>query len=548
LINRRYVWSSLGLLLFVLYGRAWAEPPRLVVVISIDQMRADYLDVFADHYDGGFRSLRELGAVFVDGHQDYAFTQTAAGHATISSGVFPSRHGMVANEFYDRLLEQPVGAVDDPTTNLIGAGDARGSSPSRVQRPGLSDWLKAQSPASKVASVSIKDRAAILLGGTAADTAYWLDLQTGHFVTSDHYSSALPAWATEFNLSGSMQQYNGTVWQRLMPDEVYDISPWPELAGQDSARFRSLPRDLGARGEPPNRRYYLRLRGSPFGDLETLKFARALIESEDYGRDQDPDLLFIGLSATDYIGHRAGPYSDEMHDQMLRLDGYLEEFFNFLDAHVDSRDYVIAVSADHGAAPVPEQLPGNDVNAGRVDPDEMIEFVAPVLEAAHARGDIGSIPDVYYLTGPAFRFSGEPPPPAKLDALRRAVAERLLDHPSVAAVYTYDDQLNGAVDDAEWGESISRSFHPDRAADVTVRLKQNHILRPAATGTSHGSPYRYDTHVPIVFFGVGVVAGEHTERARTTDIAPTLARILEINAPEDLDGRSLYESFEMPQP
>ncbi len=546
--NRQHLFSLIGLVFLLLSGIVRAEPPRLVVVIAIDQMRADYLDVFAGNYDGGLLSLRQQGAVFLDGHQAHAFTQTAAGHATISTGVFPSRHGVVANEFYDRILGQPVGAVDDSSTVLVGAGEAGGSSPLRLQRAGLSDWLKAQSPGSKVVSVSIKDRAAILMGGTGANAAYWLDLLTGNFVTSDHYLFALPDWATAFNMSGSVQQYNGTDWRRLLPDSVYDDSPWPELAGQDRAQFRSLPRELGVAGEPPNRRYYLRFRGSPYADLETLNFARAVIDGEGLGQDSLPDLLFIGLSATDYIGHRAGPYSDEIHDQLLRLDGYLDEFFAYLDNNIVAGDYVVAVSADHGAAPVPEQIPGVSVDAGRVHPDELKEFVAPVLAEAYARGDIASIPEVFYLAGPALRFSGESPSAAKLETLRRALAARLLEHPSVAAAYTYDDQINGILVDEDWAESYQRSFHSSRAPDVTVRLRENHILRPAATGTSHGSPYRYDTHVPIIFYGSRISAGEFSERVRTADIAPTLAHILEIEAPEDLDGRSLHQSLEAALP
>ena len=532
----------------LLAGIVPADPPRLVVVIVIDQMRADYFDVFAANYDGGLLKLRQQGAVFLDGHQAHALTQTAAGHATISTGVFPSRHGVVANAFYDRVLGQSVGAVSDSLTSLVGGSESRGSSPLRLKRAGLGDWLKAQSPGSKAVSVSIKDRAAILMGGTAADAAYWLDLGTGNFVTSDHYLSALPGWATAFNMSSSVQQYSGTEWRRLLPDSVYDDSPWPELSGQDRASFRALPRALGVEGEPPNRRYYQSFRGSPYADLETLNFARAAIEGEALGQDSLPDLLFIGLSATDYIGHRAGPYSDEIHDQLLRLDGYLDEFFTYLDNNIEAGDYFVAVSADHGAAPVPEQIPDVNVNAGRVNPSDLRRFVAPVLSAAHARGDIASIPEVYYLAGPALQFSGELPSAATLEELRRALAGRLLEHPSVAAAYTYDDQINGVVVDDEWAESYLRSFHPDRAPDVTVRLRENHILGPASTGTSHGSPYRYDTHVPIIFYGSRISAGEFSERVRTTDIAPTLSEILEIEVPDDLDGRSLYDSLHIASP
>jgi predicted AlkP superfamily pyrophosphatase or phosphodiesterase len=526
-------------------GGVWAEPPRLVVVISVDQMRADYLDVFAAHYDGGLQLLREKGAVFTDAHQDHSMTQTAAGHATISTGVFPARHGVVANQFYDRPAQQLAGAVADPSSLLVGAADAEGSSPFRLERQGLAGWLKTAYPQSKVASVSVKDRAAILMGGQSADMAFWIDLRSGHFVTSDYYMPALPEWASSYNAMGELEKYNGTQWARLMPDAVYDSSPWAELAGRDPNEYATLPRALGAVGEPVNRRYFLRFRGSPFVDLETLNFAEALLEQEGFGRDDNPDLLFVGLSAADYIGHRSGPYSDEIHDQFLRLDGYLEDFFTMLDEKVGSNNYVIAVSADHGALPVPEQLMDLGIHAGRVGPNELLQFVMPTVEAAYTRGEISAMPALEYASGPAFVFDGESPPAAELDALQRKVAAVLVEHPAVAAAYPYNDLLAGEINDEHWRESVQRSFHPERAPDVTIRLRENFILRPNATGTSHGSPYRYDTHVPIVFYGAGVAAGHHDFRVRTTDIAPTLAKLLEISPPNDLDGRDLSTSFQI---
>ncbi len=542
----RLLQPLLGLIMLLATCSVWAEPPRLVVVIAVDQMRADYLDRFAANYEGGLRRLRVDGAVFTDGHQDHALTQTAAGHATIATGVYPSRHGLVANEFWDRLSGEAVGAVADPATRLVGVEARTGSSPARLLREGLGDWLKNQSPGSKVAAVSIKDRAAILMSGMRPDVAFWVDLRTGQFVTSDYYLPALPVWAAEFNSAGAVTRYNGTEWTKLKADAVYDESPWPELAGRDPAAYSMFPHSLGTPGEAPGRRFLAAYRSSPYADLVTLNFARELFEHENFGRDEMPDLLFIGLSAADYIGHRYGPYSHEIHDHFLRLDGYLGDFFEFLDEQVGPDDYVVALSADHGVLPVPEQLAELGVDASRIHPDELVAFVKPVVEAAVARGDIAAMPEIDYQAGPTFDFSGQPPSPEVLDALQLAVAARLLQHPLVAAAYTYNDQLRGNIEDDDWADSFGRSFHPDRAPDVTIKLRENQLLRPAATGTSHGSPYRYDTHVPIVFLGAGIAAGHHSGRVQTTDIAPTLARILEIEAPDDLDGRDLYESIRTP--
>ena len=538
--------STLGLMVLLAACSVWAEPPRLVVVIAVDQMRADYLDRFTANYEGGLRRLRVDGAVFTDGHQDHALTQTAAGHATIATGVYPSRHGLVANEFWDRKSQQAVGAVTDSTTRLVGADGRAGSSPTRLLRSGLGDWLKMRSPESKVAAVSIKDRAAILMSGMSPDVAFWADLRTGQFVTSDYYLPALPVWAAEFNSAGAVTRYNGTEWTKLKADAVYDESPWPELAGRDPAAYSMFPHLLGTPGEAPGRRFLAAHRSSPYADLVTLNFARELLEHEGFGRDEVPDLLFIGLSAADYIGHRYGPYSHEIHDHFLRLDGYLGDFFEFLDEQVGPDAYVVALSADHGVLPVPEQLAELGVDASRIRPDELVAFVKPVVEAAVARGELATMPELDYQAGPTFDFSDQPPSPEVLDALQLAVAARLLQHPLVAAAYTYNDQLRGNIEDDDWADSFGRSFHPDRAPDVTIKLRENQLLRPATSGTGHGSPYRYDTHVPIVFLGAGIAAGQHSGRVQTTDIAPTLARIFEIEAPDDLDGRDLYESIRRP--
>ncbi|HEY5623305.1 MAG TPA: alkaline phosphatase family protein [Gammaproteobacteria bacterium] len=537
--------QSLWLPLLLLVGSyqsgtpAMAQSPRLAVVIAVDQMRSDYLDVFASNYDGGFARLREGGAIFADAHQDHAITETSPGHTSISTGVFPSRHGLVANEFFHRGENREVGAVADRSVALVGGDAGEGSSPFRMLRSSLSDWLKAADSVSKALSVSIKDRSAILMGGKSADAAYWLDLNSGQFLTSDYYLDALPEWVRTFNRSGALTQYNGSSWARSADDSVYDDLPWRELAGRDPAQYASLPRAIGAANEPIGRRYYLRLRGSPFADLETLNFARAMIESEELGEDDSPDLLFIGLSAADYIGHRIGPYSDEIHDQFLRLDDYLGEFLGYLDERMGAGNYVVVLSADHGAAPVPELAREIGLDAGRVDPDDLVEYIRPVVEQAFAAGELPSLPELDYASGLFFVFGDAIPAHDRLTRLQNRVAEHLLGHPAVSATYTHSALRDHAIDDPEFAELYARSFHPERAPDVTVRLRENYILRDAATGTSHGSPYRYDTHVPIIFYGAGVEGARLAERVRTVDIAPTLAALLGVPVPDDLDGRDL---------
>jgi predicted AlkP superfamily pyrophosphatase or phosphodiesterase len=531
----RRVLLTGGLWLIALAGSAAAQP-RLVVVIVVDQMRASFLDEFAADYRDGFRRLRAEGAVFLDAHQDHALTETSPGHATIATGAYPSHHGVVGNDIWDRQTRTLVGTVLDDASRMVGTERRSGRSPHRLMRSTLGDWLKQQSPRSKVFSVSLKDRSAVLSAGLRPDGAYWYDERTGNFVTSDYYHDELPGWLTGFNAAKHADAYFGTSWLPVFSDRD------PEPVGDTpagAARYSAFPHVLAGDGASPDRRYYTRLRLTPFADRLTLDLAEALIEAEDLGGDEAPDLLAVALSAADYIGHRYGPWSDEVRDYYGRLDGYLGELLSSLDARVGAGGYAFVLTADHGVMPMPERIEERSEKAGRMHPDEILAFVEPVVAGAARRNEIPAMPTLRYEHGVIFDFGAEPVREDQLDALARAVAAELAEHPFVAGVYTHAQLRAGHDDDSPWYGRVERSFYPDRAPDVVVVTAQNHLITEEAANASHGSPYAYDSHVPLVFVGPGMKTGEYAEPVRTVDIAPTLAAWLAIEPPADLDGRDL---------
>lgn len=544
-------WSlALGLSVSCHPGRGTTAPgggarPRLVVVLVVDQMRADYLTRFADLYTGGLARLSHEGAVFTEGHVQHALTWTAPGHASVSTGAHPSRHGVIENEWYDRAARRTVYAAEDPQVRPVASGERapspEGRSPAQLQRPGLGDWLKGQVPKARVFSVAIKDRASVMLGGQRPDRAYWYDGAAGGYVSSSWYGDALPGWVAAFNQSGAALRRFAEGWQRLAAPAVYERSGADRVEAEYDGVRTELPH-LFDDGTPQARDTFLKeLPWTPFGDELTLAFAGRLVREEGLGADEHPDVLFVSCSSADHIGHRYGPGSHEAQDYYLRLDGYLGAFLADLDAQVGAGNYVLALTADHGAMPLPEALAsGGQKAARRVLADEYKARVSTATRAAALALGLSEAALLHvgeegvWLDVAAAEAKGVAP--AKL---RAAVAEQLRALDFVAETFTADALESVGSADTPYLVRYRRSFAPARSPDVVMRFKEWTLVPAHARGTSHGSPYDYDTHVPVLFFGGRVAARRLDRPVGTVDVAPTLAELLEIAAPAGLDGRSL---------
>lgn len=522
----RYPSLRLPLLLAVaLPAAATAQTPRpkLVVMITVDQLRPDYFDRYKAQLTGGLARLVAGGAVFTDAYQDHAITETAVGHATILAGRWPAHHGIINNAL----------GVGDSTFPLV-EGRGAGASPYRFRGTVLMDWLKVADSRSRALSVSIKDRAAILPMGRTREQVYWY--ARGLFTTSTYYAAALPDWVKAFNARGVPAQSVGRTWDLLLPPDKYpepDGELW-ENGGRDLVFPHRLPTDTAAAlGSLP---------GTPFADDLVLAFALEGVQTLGLGRGTAPDLLNISLSATDYIGHGFGPNSREIHDQVLRLDRTLGAFLDSLYRLRDSNSVIIALSADHGVTPIVEYTTTVEKQrAARVSLDTFARAMDSALVwhlGPSGRGRYVDFADgVVFIQRRAMEARG-----VKVDSLVDAWLRETRRNPWVQRTDTR--RTLATADTAK--DAIARRWRhelpPDVPAEVLITLKPGSVWA-APVPAMHGSPQDADAHVPLIIKGPGVRAGTYRQRVNTVDLAPTLAELLQVSPLEALDGRVLTEAL-----
>lgn len=530
--------------------------PRLALVISIDQFRTDYLDRFAPYFgEGGFKRLRASGLDFLECHYRHAVTKTAPGHATILSGVHADVHGIVANEWIDRRDWQMIESVEDHTVTILGAVPRAGRSPGGVleAKAGRSprnfltttvgDQLKLRFGAgSRIFSVAHKDRTAILLAGKLADSAYWIS--DGRFVTSTYYRSHLPAWVENFNAAGRMEKLFGQTWDRLIPPAVYDAVQGPDDAPGENTDFgfgRTMPKRLDGGVAQIGPKFYEAFETTPAASEIVGEFAELALKEEQLGRHAAPDLLCVGFSQIDKIGHAYGPDSHEVMDSVIRLDRVIARLLAAVDREVGVANCVVVLTADHGSSPLPERVQAlrPEIPAGRLDTAAMDQAVGAALEQAYGQAPAGD----YWCLRDNFGYHLRPSVLAAkkvnvADAARVA-KQALLARPEVAQAFTAGEVLAMAAEGDALTAQSRRSFFPGRSQDVVFVLKPYYIDRPN-TGTNHGTPYAYDTHVPLLWLGAGVPAGRRAERVGVDDLAPTLAALLGVPPPPQARGRRLF--------
>lgn len=531
-LRRQGAFASAFLCFWLAGTCLYAQTPRLVVVLVMDQMRADFVGRFRSRFspDGLGRLLRE-GAVFADCLYDYDATETAPGHAVIATGSYPRENGMIGNTWYDRSRKALVTSVADAAHPRVGGpqANAPGASPAALHGTTLGDEMRrAYGAQSHVVSVSWKDRAAILLGGKNPEAAFWFDNEAEGFVTSTYYANSLPDWVNQFNRQHRLETQQGKVWK--------------PLRGNAFERTVELP--AGPRGRA---QFWADLSATPFGSEMLFQFAEAAVGAYNLGADTVPDLLAISVSAPDFAGHRLGPDSEVVHDLFLRVDRQLAEFLRFLDRRVGLANVVVALSSDHGVSPLPEKTQAERLGGGRTDFSAIVEKVEQALAQEFGPQDRpekwieGTDNFALYLNRDAIRRKG-----LDLEKVAVAAGEAAIRQPGIAGYYTAAQLAATRVEGP--GQSFlslyARSYYAPRSGDVMLRVEPFFIFFPS--GTSHGSPYTYDRHVPLILWGRAFPAGTHYRRVSPADIAPTLAAILEISPPALAVGRVLDEAMLVP--
>jgi predicted AlkP superfamily pyrophosphatase or phosphodiesterase len=498
-----------------------AKKPRLVLAVVVDQFRYDYLLRFRADYHGGFARLLSGGAVFADARYIHYPTVTAVGHSTFLSGATPSVSGIINNEWLDRDSDEKVTSVSDKSTLLLGSAPGeKGSSPRRLLVSTLGDELKMSGQQSKVIGISIKDRSAILPAGHMADAAYWFDDKSQHFVSSDYYMKDLPAWVTKVNADQPTHKYLGVDWSAL--DARPGDKPFCTMRAGTEVRFCGP------------------IENTPFGNELLEDFAEKAIEQEQLGSHSGTDILALSFSSNDYVGHALGPDAPEVRDISRRTDALLGKLLDFINARVGQGNTLVVFTADHGVAPVPKVNNARKMPGGWLSAAEYSGKVGAQLAQKFGQGDwfrYDAYGQLYLNYATAAKNN------ADIEVVRKFAAEVARALPHVARVFTRDDllRMGTAVDSV--GRAVQLGFYGPRSADIVLLPEPYHMFS-SPPGTTHQTPYSYDNHVPLIFFGMGIRPGMHYEPVTINDVAPTLAAILGVETPSGAAGRILAEILE----
>lgn len=541
--------------------------PRLVLLIVVDQFRYDYLDRFGDLFAAnGLKRLMRDGASWVDANYDHMPTYTAPGHSTLMTGAYPAETGIIANEWPDRETGKKVSSVSDDSAKLFSGGATeQAASPRRLLASTLGDELRlATNDRARVIGVSLKDRSAILPAGRHANAAYWFSPQSGNMVSSNYYFAQLPKWVVDFNSTHPADKYFGALWERLLPEAEYlnraglDSPPWEDI-GIVAGDTNAFPHKITGGAGGPGRDFYSDLEYSPFANDLLVSFTEQAIINEELGRDADTDVLTVSFSADDYVGHRYGPYSQEAMDVTLRVDRQIGTLLDFVDARVGLKNAIVIFSADHGMAPIPEHAAALGLSGGRVRNTDVLAAIRQGLSARYNPqakspdpsadyilkfSDAGTMKDGLTNGNLYFNLAAVKRDGANLEEAEQIACQAVLTVPGIARCFTRAQLLRGAVSITDPIERRAlHGFYPRRSGDLIVVQEPFKYLTEYAITANHGSPYSYDTHVPLIIMGAGFRPDRYYQAATPADIAPTLAAMLRVQAPSNAVGRVLIEAL-----
>lgn len=528
---------------------AGKAPPKLVVFMAVDGFPQEQLLKYYDQYgDNGFRLLLDKGAWYGNNHYSHATTYTGVGHATLLSCAHPYKHGVIGNDWIDRKSRQRIYSTQDDRYKYLDEDTAKhaGTSPFNMKVTAVGDELKYANGKSKVIAIAGKDRSAIGLAGQNG-TAYMHSSTTGRFITSNYYMSDYPEWWKGYYKDKPQDKYFGQQWTLLMPEEAYARSAPDDQAW--STNYKGLgtkfPHSVSGGATEPSKSYYDAMMWSPYGDNLMLDFVKAAVQGEKLGKNPAgvPDLLALSWTSHDYTNHLFGPESRQSHDQTLRLDGVFADLFQFLDEEVGLENVIITLSADHGFMNIPEYSASRNLDAGRIDPEKMIEETNAALSAKFGEGK-------YVMTwwNPNLYLDYDLIDSKNLDreAVESAAQRFLRSYPGVEAVFTRTQLEEGRMPSTKLAKQVTLAWHQQISGDIVIMNKPNWYLfaKPTAYASTHGSPWSYDTNVPLAMYGPKWInAGKYGD-SETIDLARTLAFILNVRPPNGCEGRVLSEALQ----
>jgi hypothetical protein len=518
------------------------------VLVIFDQLRGDYLQRWNVFFtDDGFRRLEREGTWFTNCHYPYAGTWTAAGHASLATGCSPDRHGVINNEWYDRAAAATAYCVTtdryknvftDPPAETNDGKKVGGGTPDRLLVPTFADALKeATGGKAKVVALSLKDRSAVLPGGHRPDACYWFDDRTGTFCTSNYYRDRPHPWVNAYNRTRPADRWFDKTWDRLRPDLDYAKYSGPddvvgEALGIVKKQGRVFPHPMNAGLTSPGKDYFDTVETCPYGNDLLLDFSLRALEAEDLGKNEVPDFLSVSFSSNDLLGHQYGPDSQEVLDVTLRSDLIVRDLLNALDRRVGRGQYTVILSADHGVCPLPEVSAARGIDAKRIHATDFAAAAGAYLSETY--GPLGG--KAVWIEGQSYPW---------LYVNHRAVAARglkladvietlagyLRKQPGIQAVYTRRQIEGGIAADDALGQQVRKSFQPERCGDVAIVFKPYYVYSTYPTGTTHGTPHAYDTHVPLIVAGPGIPAGTSDDAVTPQAAVAVLAQAAGVAPP-----------------
>jgi predicted AlkP superfamily pyrophosphatase or phosphodiesterase len=518
------------------------EKPKLIVGIVVEQMRQDYIYKYWDKFgEGGFKRLLNEGTYCKNANFNYLFTQTSPGVATIATGTYPSYHGIVSEEWYQRLKDKVVNAVaDDKEKTVGGSYDAGRMSPRRLLTTTIGDEMRLASfNKSKVIGISMQGKAAILSTGQTANAAYWFDDETGNWVTSSFYMPELPAWVQDFNDKKFQDLYMNRSWEPTSPLSDYANRCLPDNNKYETGieGHKSFPYNLAQMGVIPddkNKKKYNLLRYTPFGNTFTKDFAISAIVNDSLGKGNNTDLLMVSFASTEYIGQNFGPESIELMDAFIRLDKDLEHFLNFLDQELGKQNVLVFLTSDHGVAQNPDYLADKGIPVGYFSQNSALSLLKSYLNAVYGRGEWVK---TYYAQQLYLNRDLIEDSKFNLADVQQKVAQFMLQFTGVANTVTSTTLQTAYFSDGVFSK-IQRSFNQKRSGDVLINLDPGWI-ETDGTATTHNSSYSYDTHVPLIWYGWKVKRSTIFEPVDMVDIAPTISYFLNIASPNATVGKPI---------